>query len=96
MSVTPIRKEDRKSDDMSKGSAEKNQALDAALAQIERAFGKGSIMKLNDEQQKNNVESISTGSLGLDTVLALVVFHADVSSKFTVQKAPGKQHLHFM
>jgi len=67
MSVTPL----RKNDDMSKSTAEKEQALDAALQQIERAFGKGSIMKLNDEQQKNNVESVSTGSLGLDIGLGI-------------------------
>ena len=67
MSVTPL----RKSDDMSKSTAEKEQALDAALQQIERAFGKGSIMKLNDEQQKSNVASISTGSLGLDIGLGI-------------------------
>jgi len=66
MSVTPI----RKNDDMSKSSAEKEQALDAALQQIERAFGKGSIMKLN-ENSKIEVESISTGSLGLDIGLGI-------------------------
>ena len=68
MSVTPL----RKSDDMSQqSSAEKGKALDAALAQIERAFGKGSIMKLNDENAKINVESISTGSIGLDIGLGI-------------------------
>jgi len=72
MSVTPLRKtNERKNDDMSKSTAEKDQALDAALQQIERAFGKGSIMKLNDEQQKTNIESISTGSLGLDIGLGI-------------------------
>jgi len=68
MSVTPIRKKDEMSN---QSASEKAQALDAALAQIERAFGKGSIMKLNDEQQKNNVASISTGSLGLDIGLGI-------------------------
>lgn len=67
MSVTPL----RKNDDMSQSSAEKEKALDAALQQIERAFGKGSIMKLNDEGAKINVESISTGSLGLDIGLGI-------------------------
>ncbi|MFK7838965.1 MAG: DNA recombination/repair protein RecA, partial [Bdellovibrionales bacterium] len=60
---------------MSKNTAAKDtakeQALDAALQQIERAFGKGSIMKLNDEDAKINVESISTGSLGLDIGLGI-------------------------
>ncbi|MGH1399253.1 MAG: recombinase RecA [Alphaproteobacteria bacterium] len=53
-----------------KNNDEKNQALDAALAQIERAFGKGSIMKLN-EDSKIEVETVSTGSLGLDIGLGI-------------------------
>ena len=69
MSVTAL----RKSDDMSNAAnaADKQKALDAALSQIERAFGKGSIMKLNDENAKINVESISTGSIGLDIGLGI-------------------------
>jgi recombination protein RecA len=46
----------------------KSQALEAALGQIERQFGKGSIMKLGDNSSMN-VETISTGSLGLDVAL---------------------------
>jgi recombination protein RecA len=56
-----------------KGSSdvvEKTKALDAALAQIERAFGKGSIMKLG-QQESLNIDSISTGSLGLDIGLGI-------------------------
>ncbi|WP_417517703.1 recombinase RecA [Minwuia sp.] len=49
---------------------EKTKALDAALAQIERAFGKGSVMRLG-QQEAMNVESISTGSLGLDIGLGI-------------------------
>lgn len=67
MSVTPLRKDDN----MTQNSAEKQKALDAALLQIERAFGKGSIMKLNGEQNTMNVEAISTGSLGLDIGLGI-------------------------
>ncbi|MBX2835071.1 MAG: recombinase RecA [Micavibrio sp.] len=67
MSVTPLRKDDT----MSANSAEKQKALDAALSQIERAFGKGSIMKLTGEQNNMNVESVSTGSLGLDIGLGI-------------------------
>jgi len=48
----------------------KSKALDEALGQIERAFGKGSIMRLGDEQAVE-VGSISTGSLGLDIALGL-------------------------
>ena len=51
---------------------DKEKALDAALAQIERAFGKGSVMKLNGEDQNPmKVEAISTGSLGLDIGLGI-------------------------
>ncbi|MEI2383891.1 recombinase RecA [Breoghania sp. JC706] len=49
---------------------DKTKALDAALAQIERAFGKGSIMRLG-EGQVVEVESISTGSIGLDIALGI-------------------------
>jgi recombination protein RecA len=52
-------------------SAEKDKALDAALSQIERAFGKGSIMKLNGDNRPMEVEAISTGSLGLDIGLGI-------------------------
>jgi recombination protein RecA len=52
------------------GMENKNKALDAALAQIERAFGKGSIMKLG-QREAMEVEAISTGSLGLDIALGI-------------------------
>ncbi len=52
-------------------SADKQKALDAALGQIERAFGKGSIMKLGSDNPQRNIESISTGSLGLDIGLGI-------------------------
>jgi recombination protein RecA len=51
-------------------SMDKNKALDAALSQIERAFGKGSIMKLGANQAMD-IEAISTGSLGLDIALGI-------------------------
>ena len=49
---------------------EKQKALAAALGQIEKQFGKGSIMKLGDTQALD-VESVSTGSLGLDVALGI-------------------------
>jgi recombination protein RecA len=49
---------------------DKSKALDAALTQIERAFGKGSIMKLGSRQALE-IEAISTGSLGLDIALGI-------------------------
>src|SRR6195256_5406933 len=51
-------------------SMDKNKALDAALSQIERAFGKGSIMKLGSNPVVD-IEAISTGSLGLDIALGI-------------------------
>ncbi|MGZ9109297.1 MAG: recombinase RecA [Micavibrio sp.] len=54
-----------------KSSGDKQKALDAALSQIERAFGKGSIMKLTGEANPMQVEAISTGSLGLDIALGI-------------------------
>ncbi len=53
-----------------KKNADKQKALDSALAQIERQFGKGSIMKLG-EDAKQDIEASSTGSLGLDIALGI-------------------------
>ena len=53
-----------------KVNADRQKALDAALAQIDRAFGKGSAMKLG-QKEAMNVEAISTGSLGLDIALGV-------------------------
>jgi recombination protein RecA len=50
---------------------DKQRALDAALGQIERAFGKGSIMKLGSHEAAAEVEVVSTGSLGLDIALGI-------------------------
>ena len=52
-------------------SMDKTKALDAALSQIERAFGKGSIMRLGKSDKSIEIESISTGSLGLDIALGI-------------------------
>jgi len=50
---------------------EKSKALEAALTQIERAFGKGSIMKLGKNDKSMDIETVSTGSLGLDIALGV-------------------------
>jgi recombination protein RecA len=50
---------------------DKTKALDAALSQIERAFGKGSIMRLGKNQKAVEIETIPTGSLGLDIALGV-------------------------
>ena len=52
-------------------SVDKTKALDAALSQIERAFGKGSIMRLGKNQKAVEIETVSTGSLGLDIALGV-------------------------
>src|SRR3569833_2819634 len=54
-----------------KDNIDKSKALDAALGQIERAFGKGSIMKLGSREAASEVDVISTGSLGLDIALGI-------------------------
>jgi len=50
---------------------EKNKALDAALSQIERAFGKGSIMRMGQRPGDEQIEVIPSGSLGLDLALGI-------------------------
>ncbi|MEO0328882.1 MAG: recombinase RecA [Pseudomonadota bacterium] len=52
-------------------NVDKTKALEAALGQIERAFGKGSIMKLGKNEQVVEIETVSTGSLGLDIALGV-------------------------
>jgi recombination protein RecA len=52
-------------------SMDKSKALDAALSQIERSFGKGSIMRLGKSPKSIEVEAISSGSLGLDIALGI-------------------------
>jgi recombination protein RecA len=52
-------------------SVDKTKALDAALSQIERAFGKGSIMRLGANEKVVEIATISTGSLGLDIALGV-------------------------
>jgi recombination protein RecA len=54
-----------------KPDMEKNKALDAAMAQIERAFGKGSIMRMGAKGTSEQIETISSGSLGLDLALGI-------------------------
>ncbi len=64
MSVTQLKTENTM-------NADKQKALEAALGQIERAFGKGSIMKLSGGENPMQVASVSTGSLGLDIGLGI-------------------------
>jgi len=73
--------------------SEKEQALKAALGQIERQFGKGSIMKLGEASAKMNIEAISCGAISLDLALGIggipkgriiEVFGPESSGKTTV------------
>ncbi len=56
---------------VAKDSMDKTKALEAAIGQIERSFGKGSIMKLGQREAAFETEVISTGSLGLDIALGI-------------------------
>ena len=50
---------------------ERKKALSAALAQIEKQFGKGSIMRMGDKGMNEDIDVVSTGSLGLDLALGV-------------------------
>lgn len=52
-------------------SMDKSKALAAALSQIERQFGKGSVMKLGKSDRSMDIEAVSSGSLGLDIALGI-------------------------
>jgi recombination protein RecA len=56
---------------VAQADSDKQRALEAALTQIDRAFGKGSVMKLGDKGKVVEIESVSTGSLGLDIALGI-------------------------
>jgi recombination protein RecA len=56
---------------VAKEDGDKQRALEAALSQIDRAFGKGSVMKLGNKGKVVEIESVSTGSLGLDLALGI-------------------------
>src|ERR1700693_16665 len=60
-----------KSNEMNAMDDNKSKALIAALAQIEKQFGKGSIMKMGEAQVQNDLQVVSTGSLGLDIALGV-------------------------
>ena len=50
---------------------DRKRALEAALGQIDKQFGKGSVMRLGDNEASKYFESISTGSIGLDVALGI-------------------------
>ena len=78
MSIAQLRsvsRENSEKDSMDRnserGQAERHKALDAALGQIERAFGKGSIMRLGQREAADVAEVVPTGSLSLDIALGI-------------------------
>ena len=56
---------------VSRRGDDRQRALDAAIAQIERAFGKGSVMRLGQASGTAEIETVSTGSLSLDIALGV-------------------------
>ena len=56
---------------MANSADDKKKALSAALGQIEKQFGKGSVMRMGDQGASRDIEAISTGSLGLDVALGI-------------------------
>ncbi len=69
---------------------QKSRALAAALAQIEKQFGKGSIMKMGESQVQNDLQVVSTGSLGLDIALGVGGLPRAGSWKSTVRSPPAR------
>ena len=56
---------------MAAAGNDRKQALKMALSQIERQFGKGSVMRLGDNTERRDIETVSTGSLALDVALGI-------------------------
>ena len=70
---------------------EKQKALATAISQIEKDFGKGTIMKMG-ETSRMNVSAVSTGSLSLDLALGMADFPRDVLLKSMVPNPPVRPH----
>ena len=81
---------------MDKNNQEKLKALDVALTQIEKAYGKGAVMKLGDSGANMNIEVVPTGSLSLDIALGLGGLPKVVLLRFTDQNQVVRQLLLFM
>ena len=84
---------------VSVGSSDKKKALETAMQQIEKLYGKGSIMRYGDNSE-TNVEAIPTGSLALDVALGIggvpkgriiEIYGPESSGKTTVAKELSKQ-----
>jgi hypothetical protein len=68
----------------------KSKALQAALAQIEKQFGKGSIMRMGDGLAIDDIQTVSTGSLGLDIAWASAACRAAGWSRSTARNPPAR------
>ncbi len=69
----------------------RKKALAAALSQIEKQFGKGSVMRLGDAGARRDIEVISTGSLGLDIAPASVACRRAALSRSTVRRRRARR-----
>ena len=84
--------ERRKGDETTaKISAERRKALEAALSQIERQFGQGSIMRLGEGAGNQKLDAIPTGSIALDIALGIGGVPGVASSRSTDQSQPESQ-----
>jgi recombination protein RecA len=70
----------------------RQKALEAALSQIEKQFGKGSIMRLGEQEVSPDLKVVSTGSLGLDLALGIGGCRAAGSSRYTDRNRPERRH----
>jgi RecA/RadA recombinase len=70
----------------------RKKALTAALSQIEKQFGKGSVMRLGDAPAIWDIEAVPTGSLGLDSPLGSAACRADGLSRSTGRSPPARPH----
>jgi len=75
---------------------EKAKALQVALAQIEKQFGKGSIMRMDDKQVEKDLQVVSTGSLGIDLALGVGGLPRGRVLKFLVQNHLVKLHYAYL
>ncbi len=66
-------------------------ALQGALAQIERQFGKGSVMRMGDEGAKVRVSAVPTGALSLDLALASAASRAGASWRSSGRSRPARR-----
>lgn len=80
---------------MSNPNVEKLKALKLTIDKIDKDYGKGSVMMMNERSQEPQ-EVISTGSIGLDTALGIGGLPKEESLKYTDQNLQVKQQLRFM